>query len=186
VQIETPRLFLRPYTAEDGAHVQALLREPLVWQYSTRTPTDSLEDAQQHLGEILEHYAQGNPDFYALFRREDAIYLGEAGVLSINARCKRAVLGYNLLPAYWGQGYATEITRALVAHWFSVEQMVRLEALVLQGNGASQRVLEKSGFVLEGVLRKFSTVRNVSMDVYYYGMIDTDFQRVQEGDGVPL
>lgn len=58
-----------------------------------------------------------------------------------------AEIGYGLLPEYWGKGYATEAVRAMV-QWASEQPNVkRIEAETEENNAASQRVLQKVGFV---------------------------------------
>ena len=59
-------------------------------------------------------------------------------------------IGYGVFPEYWGKGYATEAVTAAV-NWASNQQSVmRIEAETDPDNIASQRVLEKSGFVPTG------------------------------------
>jgi ribosomal-protein-alanine N-acetyltransferase len=70
------------------------------------------------------------------------------------------VLGHNLLTRFWGNGYATEITKELVKHLFKVEKVKRIEAIVGDGNIASIKILEKSGFIQEGLLRNFAYIDN--------------------------
>lgn len=87
------------------------------------------------------------------------------------------LIGYNLLPQYWNQGYATEITKHLVKYSFEFLDVERIEALVLQINSASCRVLEKSGFMLEGVLRNFNKCETGYRNVCYYGIISSDYKK---------
>jgi [ribosomal protein S5]-alanine N-acetyltransferase len=61
--------------------------------------------------------------------------------------------GYWLGEAMWGRGIATAAARAMVAHLFATTAFERLQAPVFAWNAASMRVLEKVGFVREGVLR---------------------------------
>lgn len=59
-------------------------------------------------------------------------------------------IGYGLLPEFFGQGYATEAVAAMT-QWASQQSGVsRIEAETEPGNTASQRVLEKAGFVPTG------------------------------------
>ncbi|MBZ9635203.1 GNAT family N-acetyltransferase [Clostridium sp. FP1] len=51
----------------------------------------------------------------------------------------------------------------------------RIEALALDSNTASRKVLEKSGFVLEGLLRNFAYINNRYFNVCYFGMIRHDY-----------
>ncbi|MBU3137642.1 GNAT family N-acetyltransferase [Clostridium gasigenes] len=71
--------------------------------------------------------------------------------------------------------YTTEITKALIKYLFEIEKVERIEALVGSGNEASKRVLEKSGFIQEGLLRSFAYINNKFVNVYYYGIIKDDY-----------
>lgn len=60
-------------------------------------------------------------------------------------------IGYGLLPEYWGKGYATEAVIAAV-DWARKQPGVRqIEAETDPDNAASQRVLEKAGFIPNGI-----------------------------------
>lgn len=59
--------------------------------------------------------------------------------------------GFRFRSDCWGQGYATESSRAIVRHGFEVLRLKRILGLVLPENGASIRVLEKVGMRYEGV-----------------------------------
>lgn len=63
-------------------------------------------------------------------------------------------IGYWLGEANWGEGVATAAVRALVSALFEQGRFERLETAVYAWNPASMRVLEKSGFAREGVLRR--------------------------------
>jgi RimJ/RimL family protein N-acetyltransferase len=58
-------------------------------------------------------------------------------------------IGYEFHPSHWGQGYATEMTRGLVAHLFAMG-VPRLGAIIDPENAASRIVLERCGFVEVG------------------------------------
>jgi ribosomal-protein-alanine N-acetyltransferase len=71
-----------------------------------------------------------------------------------------AEFGYWLARAFWGSGIATEAANLLAQHAFAQRRLRRLEAHVFAPNFASSRVLEKSGFVREAVLREGYVDRN--------------------------
>lgn len=61
-------------------------------------------------------------------------------------------IGYGFLPEFWGRGYATEAVRAMT-QWASQQPGVKqIEAETEPGNAASQRVLEKAGFLPNGIM----------------------------------
>jgi [ribosomal protein S5]-alanine N-acetyltransferase len=61
-------------------------------------------------------------------------------------------LGYRLMAAYWGQGLATEASRACVNHGFQTLGLKRIIGLVDPENIRSVRVLEKSGLIFERMI----------------------------------
>lgn len=61
-----------------------------------------------------------------------------------------AEIGYGLEPEYWGKGYATEAVIAAVDWALKQPGVKRIEAETEPGNAASQRVLEKAGFIPTG------------------------------------
>lgn len=65
-----------------------------------------------------------------------------------------AEIGYWLGEEYWNRGIVTEAIIAVTEYAFKTMEMARVHAEVFQWNTASMRVLEKAGFVREGVLRK--------------------------------
>lgn len=56
--------------------------------------------------------------------------------------------GWGLVPRAWGKGYATEMSRAQLAHCFTALKLPRLLTLAHPDNTASWRVLEKLGMTL--------------------------------------
>jgi ribosomal-protein-alanine N-acetyltransferase len=72
-----------------------------------------------------------------------------AGAIRFNSFEKKwrcGEIGYELHPYYWGKGLMTEAVRAVVACGHETFGLNRIDAWTLPGNGASDRVLEKSGF----------------------------------------
>jgi RimJ/RimL family protein N-acetyltransferase len=53
-------------------------------------------------------------------------------------------------------------------------EVVRFQALVELENKASQRVLEKLGFLREGVMRKYIFNKGKSRDTVMYSLLSTD------------
>lgn len=177
-QIETARLILKNYNEDDLENIHRLKTNPMVWRFSSKAATTKIEDSIGYLQSLLKNYNESKCDFQALFLKNTEEYIGEAGVLSIIKPCNRAVIGYNLLPEYWGKGYATEITRALVKYLFEEEKAERIEALVVADNEASRKVLEKAGFLEEGLLRNFAYINNKYINVHYYGVIKDDYYKM--------
>ena len=180
MNIETSRLLLKDYSINDFSNFFLLKTTKEVWEYSTFTPYQSEEKALTDFHAILNNLSVNPYQFGALFTKDSNTFIGEAGIISLNKNTDRCVIGYNLLPDYWGYGYATEITKALVAHAFETLNVERAEALAMHLNAASCKVLEKSGFTLEGILRHFTKIRNTYFDACYYSIISSDYFRLSK------
>lgn len=141
--------------------------------FTNKAITD-IDIIKNQLNELVINQEKNNIGFCAIFEKTSNNYIGEAGILSINKSADRCVIGYNLLPSFWNFGYATEITTALVKYAFNVLELERVEALAMQLNTASCRVLEKSGLLKEGILRHFTKIDECYHDVVYYGIVRAD------------
>jgi ribosomal-protein-alanine N-acetyltransferase len=177
MMIETERLILRDYAYDDLEYLYKLKACDAVWQYSTFIPFTNIVQAKEILNSILNNKNIDHVGFKALFLKKNNIFIGEVGIISAHSKVNRCEIGYNLLPDYWGYGYATEIVAELVKYAFEAENYERLEALVLEMNHASCRVLEKSGFVKEGILRNYNKSEAGYRNVNYYGIITEDYKK---------
>jgi ribosomal-protein-alanine N-acetyltransferase len=174
MKLETERLMLVDYEFENIDDFFKLKSCDEVWKHSTFIPLKEKEQAKTLLENLISNRINGKYDYMALYKKNTKEFIGEAGIIGCNPNANRCMVGYNLLPEYWNQGYATEITKYIVKHAFESLGFERIEALALQNNKASCKVLENSGFLLEGVLRNFNRCEAGYRNVCYYGMISSD------------
>ncbi len=69
-------------------------------------------------------------------------------------QCKNAELGYWLPQDYWGRGIISKAIAQIVSFGFKTYDLTRIFARPFGSNIASQKVLEKNGFVLEAKFEK--------------------------------
>lgn len=109
---------------------------------------------------------------YLIESRETGELLGSSGL--VFETVLRASLGYVFARDAWGKGYATETALAM-KEIGRMAGLIRLYAFCHVENIRSARVLEKSGFLLEGTLRKQYDFPNIGEggpgDVHVYGMV---------------
>jgi RimJ/RimL family protein N-acetyltransferase len=81
---------------------------------------------------------------------------------------RSAEIGYWLGEEHWGIGLMTEVVTSFSDELLATTDLVRLFATPFASNDASNRVLEKAGFVSEGRLRKSVVKEDVIMDQLMY------------------
>ncbi|MGV8086050.1 MAG: GNAT family N-acetyltransferase [Candidatus Woesearchaeota archaeon] len=85
-----------------------------------------------------------------------------------------AVMGYWLGEEYWGKGYATKVAKLIVNYIFDNFKIERIEAKVYIWNPPSAKVLEKTGFKLEGTARMSTLKAGVIVDEWIYSILRSD------------
>jgi RimJ/RimL family protein N-acetyltransferase len=83
-------------------------------------------------------------------------------------------IGYWLGAEAWGRGIASKALALLVNHYFDHTDTIRLQAHVFSNNPASEQVLIKNGFILEGVCRKHVYKNGVYLDALLYALLKDD------------
>jgi ribosomal-protein-alanine N-acetyltransferase len=96
------------------------------------------------------------------------------GMLGARVRDYKVDIGYVLGRFHWGKGYMTEAVSSLAEWMLSRREIFRIWAVCDIENPASARVLEKSDFVQEGILRRWMAHPNLCAeprDCFMYGRV---------------
>ena len=158
-RIETDRLVIRRPRADDAAAIFArYAADAEVTRYLSFPRHLSIDQTRAFLDFSDDEWRRWPAGPYLIEDRADGRLLGGTGLGFESPWCASA--GYLLARDAWGRGYATEAVGAMVdaARRAGV---VRLYAMCHIDNAASRRVLEKSGFAHEGVLRRSTMFPNL-------------------------
>ena len=102
----------------------------------------------------------------------DEKVIGSIGVFRCdNIHYRTAEMGYYIGEKYWGHGYMTSAVRQTCEYVFENTDIIRIFAEPFAHNAASCRVLEKSGFVCEGILRSNAFKNGKIADMKMYALI---------------
>ena len=95
-------------------------------------------------------------------------------------------IGYMIIPEERGNGYCTEAIEIIVDYLFILKDIHRIQALIFEENIASQRILEKTGFKKEGVIRNVGYGRGKYRDGVLYSIIRKDWGQPRILTGVRM
>ncbi|TCP57488.1 RimJ/RimL family protein N-acetyltransferase [Tamaricihabitans halophyticus] len=147
VFLETDRLTLRRFTGADVTNLVELDSDPAVMRYLTGgTPTPPSMIQYVTLPKILRDYTRGPLGRWAAHERSTGEFVGWFALQpSGEDEADGLELSYRLRAISWGQGYATEVSAALLHKAFAELGVWRVFAYTSELNLASRRVLEKVG-----------------------------------------
>lgn len=171
LQLHSPRLRLRPLGATDADALFAIHADPRFTRFWSSPPWTERAQADALIAADQMGLAEGVHVRLGIERLGDATLLGTCTLYNIHPTNRRAELGYGLGPAHWGQGYAGEAVRALLAWGFGPLGLHRVEADIDPDNTASAALLSRLGFQLEGRLRERWIVGGVVSDSAMYGLL---------------
>ena len=145
--LQTRRLFLRRFTPADAPLLYALDSDPEVMRYISKgqpTPLATIEN--EVLPRWLAYYDQGDPiGYWAAHEHASGTFIGWFHFRPDHDTPEDMELGYRLQRSAWGQGYATEGSRTIIAKAFTAWGVQHIIAKTPVANTASQRVMQKCG-----------------------------------------
>jgi len=152
MQLISERLAMRPVVAQDRETLMRIYGDPATNSFNPAGPLANLDEAQQLLDRWIAHWQQHGFGNMALTQRDAPHAILGFGGLTLREFGGRPVnnLGYRLATHAWGQGLATEFARAMVRYGFEECGLQVIDAAVRANHLASQRVLEKAGFTVNG------------------------------------
>ncbi len=172
-EFRTARLLLR---RPKGSDIKSIFNryagDPEVTRYLGWPRHQSLKQTRQFIEYSNDQWDRWPAGPYLVLLREDGLLIGGTG-FSFETPY-RAETGYLFAKDAWGKGYATESLEAVItiARTLNIH---RLYANCHVDHRSSWRVLEKCGFMREGILRKYSEFPNLQpgnpLDVYCYSVI---------------
>lgn len=156
-----------------------MMSDPEVVQYlSDEDVPDTLEKAESEIKFWGGLFYRRQTIFWGIAEKETDKFIGTVGFNSWNYLNRRAEISYDFARAYWGRGIGTRLAKRGLVFGFKEMDLYRIEAKTMLENVASQRVLEKLGFVREGVMRGYRFIRGEHTDIVIYGLLKPDFEKM--------
>lgn len=172
--LETERIRLRKIRPDDRDAIFAIMSDTEVMRYYNFFPLTEQGQADELIKKMQDNFSAGYGIRWAIELKENYSLIGTIGFHNREENPFSAGIGYEIGSAWRGNGYIPEVINAIVDFGFSKLKLERIEALVVDGNTASQRVLEKCRFAYEGLLRKKGFWKNELHDLHSYSIFKND------------
>lgn len=182
-QIETERLLLRRFTRRDVPSLEegvrsslADLHEWLPWAQMDYTR----DDAVAFIRDSIQAWKDAKAFDYAIrLPDQPDLHVGNISIWQISRSGRIGEIGYWIRSDMLGRGYATEATEALTRVGFDNLLLHKVTLRIAVGNRGSERVAEKLGYTVEGVLREELLIRGNWVDHTLYTMLEREFRQAR-------
>ena len=163
--LETERLYLRELTPADRQDLCDILQDAeTMTAYAHAFSDDEVTD---WLRRQLERYARDGFGLWAVIRKADGAFLGQAGLTWQDWDGRRTPeIGYLFKRIHWHQGYAAEAAAGCKRYAFATLGFNRVYSIIRDTNLPSQRVALRNGMQKVGSLTKRYYGMDMPHDVY--------------------
>jgi len=162
---------LRPWKKND---LDSLVKHANNWEIAKNLTDKFPYPYTEEAGESFIKFASMNEPIHIFAIEINGEAVGGIGIHPQNdIHSKNAELGYWLAEPFWGNGIMTRAVREMVEFGLKTFEINRIFARPFGTNIASQRVLEKAGFILEGRFEKTIWKRDRFEDELIYAVRKT-------------
>jgi RimJ/RimL family protein N-acetyltransferase len=152
IVLETPRLRLRHFVPDDDAYVIEQVNDPLWRKFIGHRDVRTKDEARAYLARgPLAMYERHGFGLWAAETRVSNTVIGMCGLIRRDG-LDDVDIGFALLPAYRGQGYAFEAAAATLRHGHAVCGLARIVAITSPDNQRSAALLTAIGMRREGTV----------------------------------
>lgn len=176
ILIETPRLILRKFEKEDILNVfKNITSDDRVSQFMSWETHKNIETTEKLVNFWLSQYEKESYYRWAIILKETKEPIGVVTVVNIDERAENLEIGYYMGSLWWNGGLTTEAVKSVIQFLFKEVKVRRVEACASVINKSSCKVLEKCGFIFEGIKRKARWDNNGISDLAFYSIIDDEY-----------
>lgn len=175
-ELSSPRLHLREVRTDDAPALFAIHSDPQIMRYWSYPAWTELQQAEQKIADIQRQRRELDILIWAIADASTDVLIGSSALFAIDLTQGRAEIGYSLHPDWQGRGLASEALRLILAYAFNERGLRRIEADIDPRNRPSRRLVEKLGFLQEGLFRERWNVNGEICDSAMYGLLSRDFK----------
>ncbi|MFO8050452.1 MAG: GNAT family N-acetyltransferase [Thermoplasmatota archaeon] len=173
--IDCGDIILRRFRMEDAEDLARNINHRGISRYTLNIPYPyGPDDAIEFMAKNKDWYDAESDLNLAICKKEDDRVIGGIGLMKIEWQNKASEIGYWLGREHWGRGITPKAVRGMVKYGFKELGLHRISSVIFSPNKRSRRVMEKSGFEIEGILKDRYILEDEYVDGVMYAILDKD------------
>jgi [ribosomal protein S5]-alanine N-acetyltransferase len=177
--LETERLYLKVMTPELWNYALTQLPdEDISQQLGLYTPESIAKEKEKNRLGMTTHAISFR--LYVMVEKLTGTVIGKIGYHNWQQRHNRSEIGYAMdLEQYKNRGFMTEAMKTVLDDGFGEMGLYRVEAMISPENTPSLKLVDRYGFVKEGLLRAHYNNNGVQVDSAVYGLLRPEYEQLK-------
>lgn len=176
VTLETERLILRKFNKNDAESVfRNWASDDMVTKYLTWSAHQNADQSTGYIKFCLDSYNDADSYQWGIVLKETGELFGNISVVKLNEDLEAVELGYVIGRDYWGNGYAAEAVKVVIAFLFEEVGVNRIAARHDTNNPNSGQVMQKAGMNYEGTFRQADRNNRGIVDCAIYSILKREY-----------
>ena len=170
--LTTNRLVLREITLDDAPELFFMRTDDRVMKYIERPRPKNIDETIAFIKMISDLRNKNEIITWGISLKNEPKLIGTVVFLNFKKEHYRAEFGYALHPDHWGKGIMDEVAKTVIDYGFKVLKLHSMEANINPENIASQKLLEKNGFVREAYYKENFFWEGKFLDSAIYSLLN--------------
>lgn len=172
--LETNRLILSQIEKGDAHDILKFLSDNEVMKHYGTEPFQTIDEALSAISRYESMFTKKEGIRWGITLKGENKVIGSFAFHDMVHEHYRTQIAFVLSKNYWGQGIAQEALKASIKYGFQSMDIHRIEALIEPPNVASLKLVERLGFLREGLLRSYEYTSGKFDDLYMYSLLKSD------------
>jgi [ribosomal protein S5]-alanine N-acetyltransferase len=174
--LETERLKLVNITQNYAENMFEIFSLEEVTKYYGSDPFTVKDEAIKLIDMFQKNFHEKRSIRWGIILKQEETFIGTLGLNGLQLKNMKSEIGYELHPNYWRNGYASEAIKEIIRFSFEDLALNRIGAVVFPDNQASLNLLEKLGFMKEGLLRDYLHQNNQFHSTFMLSLLKQEWE----------
>ncbi|WP_209124620.1 GNAT family N-acetyltransferase [Alkalihalobacillus sp. BA299] len=179
VPFKTQNLIFRDLTMDDKNDIYCLYSDPNVLMLDQSEPFKDLLEAE----ELVRNFKESNQSYtsisWGIELKETNKIIGTCGFKKWDRLSQHAEIGGNISSKEWGKGFGKETLMFLMEYGFTKMYLNKIYAYTNVKNRSVIKLMNKNGFLQEGILREHQFLGEEYNDVLVFSILKKEYNQGQ-------
>jgi ribosomal-protein-alanine N-acetyltransferase len=175
---ELSKVHLRRPSLHDAEAIFQISTDLAVMQYYGMSAHHSMEEARKEINWFQNIYRNNTGIRWIISLKESPEYIGDIGLHNYKISHNRAEIGFKLKKEYWRKGIMKSAIRFVNKFGFTDMKLNRIEAVADPRNIPCLKLLEKSGYKQEGLLRQYELEEQGYVDLIMLSLLSKEWREI--------